>query len=454
METTEHNQASTEEMLCTHSEISMKHNKELSETSSSLVDRKEQINDLSYVDTNKQLSLYENKITSPNAELEQLKKENMLLQTQNKEVPSIKEDTQQLKTLMSTVKGEVHNIHNLMNGKIKGFKEEIHVEKIHTKDIYCIIELKDERIATCGDDHSISVVSLDYETKKWKQDIKKENAHDDYIYSLCELNNNRLVSCSHDKTIKIWKITENDLNLLSTLTDHSELVFKVIPLTNNRFSSCSQDKTVKIWNSESLYELITSLPHDDFVFDVLQLKQKEILISCTVYVSTRKQENKDLPDISIDFWNSENYKKLHSIKGYLAGGPTIIELPNGLVAVPTTALVGDSGYLTILIIDPITYSIIKKIKLEEYTISKESDLFSFCVLNKHSFICINAKGDVVQIAIDDEFNILYKSKEDKEYIGDIRSSKYGLYGPLSVKGGEYLISPGRCGLKVFKVYYS
>lgn len=101
------------------------------------------------------------------------------------------------------------------------------------------MELKDKRIATCGRDNAISVCSLDYETKQWKQDIKKANAHSNDINSLCELNNNRLVSCSQDKSIKIWNITQNDLNLLSTLTTHTNNVYKVIPLTNNRFCSCS-----------------------------------------------------------------------------------------------------------------------------------------------------------------------------------------------------------------------
>jgi hypothetical protein len=186
----------------------------------------------------------------------------------------------------------------------------------------------------------------------------------------------------------------------------------------------------------------------------LHLKQKEILISCTNHVSKREQEKRNAPpDFSIDFWNSENYKKLHSIKGYIAGGARIIELSNGLVAVPTAGLVGDSGYFVILIIDPITYSIIKKIKLEGYNISKYYDLFSFCVLNKHSFICIHYEGHVVQIAIDDEFNILYQSKDDKEFIGGFRS--YAILEPLSVKGGEYLISldDDGSGLKVVKLYY-
>ena len=286
------------------------------------------------------------------------------------------------------------------------------------------MELKDKRIATCGNDKSISICSLDYATKKWKQDIKKENAHNSQINSLCELTNNRLVSCSHDNTIKIWNITSNDLNLLSTLTNHTSYVYKVIPLTHNRFSSGSSDKTLKIWNSESPYEVITSLPHDNGIYNLLQLKQKEILISSTY-------------STSIDFWDSNNYKKLYSIKGHYAYpfGNRMIELPNGLVAI--------SSYTSnnILIVDPITYSIIKEIKEEGYI----TYYSSLCVLDAHSFIYVY-DGKVVQIAIDNKYRILYKTNAEQQLSG--------CNGFMSVNGGEYLIVVNKSyGFEVVKPYY-
>ena len=66
---------------------------------------------------------YENKISSLNAELQLLKKENTLLHDQlqmnqenlsnNKEIASIIEDTQELKKLISIIKGKVHDIRNV-----------------------------------------------------------------------------------------------------------------------------------------------------------------------------------------------------------------------------------------------------------------------------------------------------------------------------------------------------
>ena len=322
-------------------------------------------------------------------------------------------------------KEEIQQINGERN-IIKGIQYDIDVDKIHTSWIYFILELNDKRIATCSDDHSISIVSLDYQTKKWKQDIKQEAAHNKYVNCLCELSNNRLVSCSSDKTIKVWSITPTALNLLSTLTKHTNTVWKVIPLINNRFASCSDDCTVKIWNSESPYEVITTLQHDGGVFDILKLKQKEILI-------TSDGDNK-----SITFWHSNNYNKLHSIKGHCAScyGTHMIELPNGLVAISS----GVEPY-PIVIVDPITYSIIKEIKEEGYI----TDCSSLCVLNQHSFIYAY-RGNVVQIAIGNDYRILFKTKG--EQLG-------GEDGVVSVRGGEYLIveDSALTGFKVIKPSY-
>ena len=55
---------------------------------------------------------------------------------------------------------------------------------------------------------------------------------------------------------------------------------KVISLSNNRIASCSFDTTIKIWNSNHPYNLIKTLNgHTDYVTSIIQLKDKDILIS-------------------------------------------------------------------------------------------------------------------------------------------------------------------------------
>ena len=231
METKQNKETFNKEIFQIIYEMHMKHHKEFVENISTFVDQNQQESSLNCGDTYRKLSLYENKISSLNTELQLLKKENTILHNQqmnqvhisnNKEIASIKEDTQELKRVISIIKGEVHDIkRHLIGEPIRALQHDVHVDKIHTNSIFFILELTDKRIATCSSDKSISIVSLDYQTKKWKQDIKQVNAHNDWIYGLCELSNNRLVSCSGDKTIKVWSITPTTLNLLSTLTQHT-----------------------------------------------------------------------------------------------------------------------------------------------------------------------------------------------------------------------------------------
>ena len=345
-----------------------------------------------------------------------------------KKDPLNENNIQDSNTLLSIIKDEITDIRKHLLGKyIKELQHEIHIEKIHTKDICFITELKDKRIATCSKDKSISIISINYETKKWTQDIKQENAHNDWIYSLCELSNNRLVSNSWDKTIKIWSITPTALNLLSTLTNHSERILKVIPLTNNRFGSCSDDKTVKIWNSEN-YSLITSLQHEGNVYDILKLKQHEILVTSNY-------------DSSIDFWDLKNYVKLNSLKGFYANprGQKMIELPNGFIAISSVSK--SSGY-PIIIIDPINYTIVKQIIDQEYIPSYSS----LCVLDKHSFIYAY-EGNIIQISIDNDYLIVYGAVKENQLDG--------WNGLISVNGGEYLlvVNNSNTGFKGIKPCY-
>jgi hypothetical protein len=109
----------------------------------------------------------------------------------------------------------------------------------------------------------------------------------------------------------------------------------------------------------------------------------------------------------------------------------MIELPHGLVAISSGA--------SILIVDPITYLIVKEIK-EKYITSYSS----LCVLDQHSFIYAYG-GNVVQIAIDNDYKILFKTKGEQQLHGE--------YGLVSVRGGEYLIVEYGSGFKVIKPSY-
>ena len=92
------------------------------------------------------MSLYEHKIKSLNVQLELLTKENIAqhIKPTYTETLLIKENTEQLKTLISTIKGDIHYMKKtLIPTTVQGLKHETHVENIHKDTIYCLIELKE-----------------------------------------------------------------------------------------------------------------------------------------------------------------------------------------------------------------------------------------------------------------------------------------------------------------------
>ena len=400
-----------------------------------------------FIELKLKVDKYQNTITSLSKELHSVKQRNI---SSNNDINSIKEDTTNMKQLMSIMKRDINDIKEILLNKvknsqqrtnelnqqtkttkpstpqpitIKSFQQEIHINNLHSSDIYCPTELTDKRIVTCSYDKSISVLSLDCAKNKWKQDIHKENAHDSHIWSICELNKNRLVSCSDDYVIKIWEILPNDLKLLWSLNGHTNWIARVIPITKNRFVSCSNDKTAKVWSSESPYKELATLIHDGSVQDIIKLNNKEILVSSNYGAK------------ALDFWDLKTYSKLNSVKGvyteYLYQG--MIELPNGFIAVSSISF-GNP----IVIINPMNYTIVKEIKVQNVI----THCSSLCMFDEYSFIYVY-DGKVVQISIKDDYKIVFSMTGDKQLNGS--------YGFISIDKSKYLvITNTNKGLSVIK----
>ena len=338
--------------------------------------------------------------------------------------PRFKGDIENVKALFDPNVSETptENLISSPDYQLKGLEHVISISNIHSNQIKALINLKDGRIATAGNDKSISVISFNVDSKEWNQDIKKENAHNSTIWSLCEIDNNRIISCSYDKNIKIWNFTKLKINLLKTLTGHSNWIGKVTPLSHNRFASCSYDKTVKIWNSSEPYQEITTLNNESYVYNIIQLKNKEILISSC-----------DEP--ALIFWNLNTYVGENKIKGvYAYIYNHIIELPNECVAISQA---DDSN--KIIIVDTVRCVIIKEIQEKNFIIGSSS----LCTLNEMSFIYV-LNGRIVQIWNED-YSIKYKVNIETRLIGE--------YGIILV-GKEYLgIVNNFNGIEIVKPYY-
>ena len=295
----------------------------------------------------------------------------------------------------------------------------IRMDNLHSEKVFSLTELSDKRLAT-GSFKSIVICTYNISGKKWNKDIIDVNY-------LCEFNSETLASCSSDKTIKIWKITQEKLTLITTLTSHNSDVSKVILLSNFRFASSSLDHSVIIWKHNfTNFDEITTLKEEGKVYSILQLKYKEILVSSSV----------DFLNPSISFWSLNSYKRKFHLKGYHASEPShMVELPDGNIAVSSD----QEGY-PIVIIDTNKFVVIEEI-LWEGTITLTS---TPCVLD--DFSIIYAKGKTV-LQISSKTYDLITRIEGKEGLD-------GYYGLINVEKGDFLIIPnGLKGISIIKPIY-
>ena len=307
------------------------------------------------------------------------------------------------------------------NVRIKRIEELKQSEILTTSG--CVISLiatEDTRIASGSEDGNISISSYDVNKNKWKRDIYKKNAHTGDVYSLCTLKGNRLLSGGGD-LIKVWAISTTDITLIKEIKGHTYSILKVISLSNERFASCSVDKTVRIWKDDDTYKCICILRHSNSIGSILQLKHKELLVTCGFYSSP-----------GLTFWDISNFTKKHVIQRMRTDINHMIELSNGNIA-----LSYKDDPFPIIIIDGSSYQIVTIIQLEDYIIQNSS----LCVVNKHSFIYAH-EGTILQISTK-TYSVIFYSQIERFH---------GSLGIVPIEGGKYLASSnGKC-ISIIKLY--
>ena len=176
------------------------------------------------------------------------------------------------------------------------------------------------------------------------------------------------------------------------------------------------------------YECLSTLKQDDSVNSILQLRNKEVLVSaCSGYYSS--------PSPGVSFWNLNDYTHQQSIKGYgIAWFTRMIELSNGDIALSSK----DKPH-PIVIIDSLSYRVKKEILLQEY-ITKCSSLFMF---NEHSFIYAYG-GTFLEISNEDS-SIVFRSEK-----GRFR----GYYDIIPLKGGKYFALASGERISIIKLCYA
>ena len=235
-----------------------------------------------------------------------------------------------------------YNNYNLLKGDFVDITNINTIKTIddHKDEVYSLLLLSDGRLASCSEDSTIKIFDID---NNYHCDITIRG-HTSIISYISQLKDSRIVSCSWDKSIRIWRVTKSTYKCEYIIENaHNDCILKVIPLSNNRIASCSNDKRIKIWNSKYPYNLIKKLKgHIDFVYSIIQLKDKEILISGSRDDTLRK-------------WNLLTYQCNTIINdAYCYNVNSIIEIDKNRVIV--------GGDLEIIIVDIFNDKIEKIIK--------------------------------------------------------------------------------------------
>ena len=272
----------------------------------------------------------------------------------------------------------------------------------YNNSIYCLLVLKDLRIASASADSYIRIHQL-----KTFKPILEIKIHKDKVYHLAQLKDSRIVSSSRDCTIKIIRlITPTNFIIETDLNIHTNCVLKTIELFNENLISCSDDCLLIIWQkTNEKFEMLKSIQAHQFGIDcVIELSKYKI-----ASFSNREQ--------LLKFWNISNYNEpliYHILEIISYGWNNSLFLLN-----KNTLLVGNKFIYLISINEPIQiisriegayFGSIIKIKNEQVLIGDlEGNLICYEIKEESLRITQNKKlidGKIISMNIIDDGSII------------------------------------------------
>ena len=130
------------------------------------------------------------------------------------------------------------------------------------------------------------------------------NDHSNNIYYIKQLSEGFLASCSDDKTVKIFSINGNSYYLKQSL-EHQDSVKKIIELENKQLISCGFDSHILFFLKEkNEYKKCNEISVNGCCYSVVQTKNDEICYS----ESSKK---------SICFYNLNKKKTIYSVNNII-----------------------------------------------------------------------------------------------------------------------------------------
>lgn len=303
-------------------------------------------------------------------------------------------------------------------------------------DTYSFYRAKETKIIIKGDDIIDSLLIL--QDKRLAATLErdpllmifdpKNNYHCDIVIrdnkeiglnSICQLDNGHIVTCGRDNYIKIYSITKNTYKCEFEIANAHQLeryIATIINLPNNRIASCGEDSIIKIWDLSFPYDknsnkLIKELiGHESFVYSLLYLKERDILISGGFSEAIR-------------FWNATNYQCISVIMDINVTWMNCMYMLD-----ESRLIVGECGRMSIINIDKFEV----EERIEDIKKSKEDDIgrgiYCFMKLRDgNTLLCGTESGDYIYYNLSSKKMINFSTTHENGITDILKIDEHSYY---------------------------
>ena len=175
------------------------------------------------------------------------------------------------------VQQNINNLNNTEKQTINFYITHLNTIKEHKDWIESVKIFPSGNIISASYDCSIKIYDgINYNIL---QNIEK--AHQNVIFNIYIKDENNFASCSLDRYIKIWKKENNKYILYNQINNKNyNKITNLIYFSNNNIIACSDDSYIKVWNLiNNKYQLLTTFTHSKHLNSLLNLEDKNILVS-------------------------------------------------------------------------------------------------------------------------------------------------------------------------------
>lgn len=244
----------------------------------------------------------------------------------------------------------IKNTTNLEKNKLLINSDDI---KGHTREIECLLELDENKIASGSDDGTIKVWNI-----KTQKELFTLKGHEDWISSLVKIDENKIASASGDGTIKVWDIkTKKELISIpienesiyfesNTLIVKNKTKIKFINIENLLNPIEIEDKTIVLKslienvffekNSLILSTLCGDLYFDEIVLDESNNLKIDDFTKNELHIKTLLLGDSGVGKTTLGYWleNEDFNEDIHSTHGmrffeYISSEEINVKLPDG-----------------------------------------------------------------------------------------------------------------------------